>query len=165
MRVLVAAASKHGSTHEMAEAIGEAIARTGAQVTVARLEDGPDLSGYDAVVLGSAVYVGHWVEQARRFVEDHHLELADRPVWLFSSGPVGAPLKPDDVHAVDAAGIVEATGAREHRLFAGRLDPSRLGFGERALMRAVRAAEGDYREWDEIRGWATDIGKALRPAP
>lgn len=166
MRVLVAAASKHGSTQEMAEAIGVVVAESGADVTVARIDrDAPAVAGYDAVILGSAVYIGHWLEAARQFAEEHREDLAARPVWLFSSGPIGSPLKPDDVHAVDVARIMELTGASEHRLFAGKLDKSRLGFGERALMHAVRAAEGDYREWDEIRAWATGIAEILGQRP
>ena len=162
MRVLVAAASRHGSTQEIAETIGDAISAGGTEVTVARIEDGPGLAGHDAVVLGSAVYVGHWLDAARRFVEAHHVEFAAMPVWVFSSGPIGTPAKPDDAHAVDVSRIVEMTGAREHRLFAGRLDKSALGFGERAVMHAVRAREGDYRSWEEIRAWGSRIAEALR---
>jgi menaquinone-dependent protoporphyrinogen oxidase len=161
VRVLVAAASRHGSTHEIAEAIGDALSAGGAETTVARIEDAPGLAGHDAVVLGSAVYVGHWVEVARRFVEEHRVKLAAMPVWLFSSGPIGAPPKPDDAHAVDVDQLVEMTRAREHRLFAGRLDKSALGFGERAVMHAVRAREGDYRDWDEIRAWGSRIARTL----
>ncbi|MFN0280831.1 MAG: flavodoxin domain-containing protein [Kineosporiaceae bacterium] len=160
-RVLVAAASRHGSTREMAAAIGEAIASAGIDATVARIEDDPAVAGYDAVVLGSAVYIGHWVEAARRFVEAHRAELAGVPTWLFSSGPIGSPAKPDDARAVDVSAIVEMTGAREHRLFAGRLDTNLLGFGERAVIHAVRARPGDYRDWDEIRAWGAGIAEAL----
>ena len=142
------------------------VAESGAEVTVARIDnDAPAVAGYDAVILGSAVYFGHWLEAAQRFVEEHREDLVARPVWLFSSGPVGSRLKSDDVHAVDVARIMEMTMASEHRLFAGNLDKSRLGFGERAIMHAVRAAEGDYREWDEIRAWATGILEILGQRP
>ena len=94
-------------------------------------------------------------------MEERGAELAGRPVWLFSSGPLGEPPRPTEDEAVDVAGIVAATGAREHRLFAGRLDRHLLSFRERAVVRAVRAAEGDFRDWDEIDGWADTIAAAL----
>jgi menaquinone-dependent protoporphyrinogen oxidase len=87
-------------------------------------------------------------------------DLAARPVWLFSSGPIGEPPKPEE-DPVDVAEIVESTSARDHRVFAGRLERSRLGFGERAVVAALRAPDGDFRDWDEIRGWATAIADEL----
>ena len=89
-------------------------------------------------------------------------------MWLFSSGPLGPPdaLKPEG-DPVDAAALVEATRAIDHRVFAGRLDRGLLGFGEKALVLAVRAPEGDFRDWDAIDGFAADIAGELlsRSAP
>jgi menaquinone-dependent protoporphyrinogen oxidase len=81
-------------------------------------------------------------------------------VWLFSSGPVGDPPKPTE-DPVDASSLLERTGAREHHVFAGRLDRSRLSFGERAIAMALRAPEGDFRDWDDVRAWASGIADAL----
>jgi menaquinone-dependent protoporphyrinogen oxidase len=161
MRILVASASRHGATREIAAAIGETLAREGLDVDVRDAESVTDVSGYGAVVLGSAVYVGHWLEPARRLVERHGADLAARPTWLFSSGPLGDPPRPAEPDAVRVDDLVAATGAREHRLFAGRLDRSLLGFGERAVVVAVRAREGDFRDWDAIRAWARDIAGGL----
>jgi hypothetical protein len=83
-----------------------------------------------------------------------------RPGW-FSSGPVGDPPRPGESDAVDVKEIVAAAGAREHRLFAGKLDKSKLSFRERAVIRAVGGHGGDYRDWDEIRGWAEAIATSL----
>jgi menaquinone-dependent protoporphyrinogen oxidase len=80
---------------------------------------------------------------------------------VFSSGPVGDPPRPGESEAVDVKEIVVAAGAREHRLFAGKLDKSKLSFRERAVMRAVGGHDGDYRDWDEIRGWAEAIATSL----
>jgi menaquinone-dependent protoporphyrinogen oxidase len=113
------------------------------------------------VVLGSAVYMGHWLEAARQLAESETRALHGRPVWLFSSGPVGDPPKPDE-QPVDAGAAVAATGAREHRLFGGNLDPRRLGFADRAMVHAVRAQTGDFRDWAEIAAWAERIADALR---
>jgi menaquinone-dependent protoporphyrinogen oxidase len=116
-----------------------------------------DLSGYSAIVLGSAVYVGQWLEPARRFVDERADEIAARPAWVFSSGPIGDPPKPEADQAVQIEPLLTKTKAREHRLFAGKIDKSKLGFGERALTRALRVPEGDFRDWDEITAWAKEI--------
>ena len=59
----------------------------------------------------------------------------------------------------------DATSARDHRIFAGRIDSRQLGFGERAILRMVKAPEGDFRSWDEIRAWAGEIAAALSALP
>jgi len=159
--VLVTAASKHGATLEIAEKIGQVIAEEGVSVTVESIECVTGVDTYDAVVVGSAVYVGHWLEPARAFVEQHAEALRARPTWLFSSGPVGDPPRPADHDAVRVEDLIAASGARGHRLFGGRIDKHRLGFAERAVLVAVRAQEGDYRDWDEIAGWAREIAHAM----
>ena len=120
------------------------------------------LDGYDAVVLGSAVYAGHWLKPARELVDRFGGELAGRPVWLFSSGPIGDPPKPEE-DPVDVADVLAATGAREHRVLAGKLVRKHLSFPERAIVSALRVPEGDFRDWAEIRRWAAEIAAALRP--
>jgi menaquinone-dependent protoporphyrinogen oxidase len=112
-------------------------------------------------VLGSAVYVGRWLEPARELVEAHADALTERPTWLFSSGPLGDPPKPEADDAVQIGEIAERVNARDHRLFAGRLDRKLLGFGERAVVLAFRAPEGDFRDWDEIAAWAREIAASL----
>jgi menaquinone-dependent protoporphyrinogen oxidase len=161
MTVLVAAAGRHGSTGEIAAAIGRVLRERGVETDVARIEDVASVAGYDAVVLGSAVYVGRWVEQARQFVDAHAEELASRPTWLFSSGPVGDPPKPPPGSAVDVAEIVRRTAPEEHRVFGGKVDRSRLGLAERMILRAVGAREGDYRDWGEIRRFAEVIAASV----
>jgi menaquinone-dependent protoporphyrinogen oxidase len=160
MRILVTAASKHGATAELAEWMGAALRTTGADVDVRAPELITGLDGVDAVILGSGVYAGHWLEPAKELVDRHATELRTRPVWLFSSGPVGEPPKPDEA-PVDVAPIVEVTGAREHRIFSGRIDRSLLGFGERAICMALRVPEGDWRARPEVEGWARGIALAL----
>jgi len=162
MKVLVAAASRYGATQEIAEAIGRVLAdHDGIDVEVGRVEGHFDLTCYDAVVLGSAVYMGNWLAPARRFVEEYGEELASRPTWLFSSGPLGTPLRPHEDEAVQIAPIWAKTRAVEHRVFGGKLDKSQLSFSERAVVYAVRAPEGDFRGWNDIGAWATSIAENL----
>ena len=86
--------------------------------------------------------------------------LAARPVWLFSSGPVGDPPKPEE-DPVDVAEVLAATRAREHRVFAGKLVRKQLAFPERAIVSALRVPEGDFRDWAGITEWAGAIATAL----
>ncbi len=160
MKALVSAASKHGGTSEIAEAIADAIRTTGMEVEVLDPAQVHEVDSYDAVILGSGVYAGHWLAPANELVDRLRVELGGRPVWLFSSGPLGEPLKPEG-DPVDVARLVERCGARGHRVFAGRLDRSRLGFGERAICAALRVPDGDFRPWPEIRTWALDIAAAV----
>src|SRR5258705_13857553 len=114
MKVLVAAASRHGATQEIAEAIGRTLNGEGVHAEVAANVDASDPAGYDAVVLGSAVYMGHWLEAATKFVEAHGTALSARPTWLFSPGPIGDPPPPRQPQAPHRAGLVAQTPARGH---------------------------------------------------
>lgn len=159
-RVLVTAASRHGATEEIARALAERLGELGMAATALPVDHDPDPHAYAAVVLGSAVYMGRWLEPARNYAASHAAALRGRPVWLFSSGPIGEPpFPPDEPH--DAAPVLQLTGARQHRVFAGRLDKARLSFGERAMVTAMRAPLGDFRDWEAVRAWAGAIGAEL----
>lgn len=161
MNVLVTAASRHGSTEEIARAIVEALRSHRIEASFSRPEQVAGLAGIDAVVLGSGVYIGSWLKEARDFAERHGEALASLPVWLFSSGPLGVQRTRPVGDARQVAGIVEATHARGHRVFAGRLDRRRLGLGEKLIARLVRAPEGDFRDWEAIHAWAGEIAATL----
>ena len=164
MRVLVSAATKYGATAEIAQAIAAVLGEHGLEVTVLPPEQVEEVDGYDAAVLGSAVYAGHWLKAARTLVDRCGDALAARPVWLFSSGPIGDPPKPEE-DPVDVAEILAATAAREHRVFAGKLVRKQLSFGDKAIAVALRVPEGDFRDWADIKGWAAEIAATLRPEP
>ena len=166
MHILVTAASRHQATIEVAQAIANALERAGIEVDLCRPEEVGHLARYDAVVLGSAVYAGRWLKPATDLVEGTSSQLRTRPVWLFSTGPIGEPPKPGGLPA-DVAPMLERSGAREHRLFGGRLDRRALGLPEKAVVRVVGAPEGDFRPWDDIVDWAEQIASSLvgfRPA-
>lgn len=166
VRVLVAAASRHGATAELANAIADGVrsALPGtADVVVRRPRDVDDVSEYDAVVLGSAVYFGHWLEEAHDLLLRCAIPLWERPVWLFSSGPVGIPERPPEA-LLDIDEEVRLARPRDHRIFPGRLERAGLDVGERLMVTALRAPEGDFRPWDAAAGWGASIGRALAPA-
>jgi menaquinone-dependent protoporphyrinogen oxidase len=160
MKVLILTASKHGSTEEIGTRIGSVIGERGHQVDVRCPTDVDTLEPYDVVVLGSAVYAGHWRKEARDVAERQHELLTHRPVWLFSSGPVGDPPVPAAA-APDGDEIRTEIGALDHRVFAGRIDRRELSIPERAVVRALHVAEGDYRDWDEVDRWAQGIAASI----
>ena len=160
MKVLVTVASKHGSTAEIGRAIAAMLTEEGHQAELLEPTDVHSLVDYDAVILGSGVYAGHWIASAKEFADYYAVELRARPVWLFSSGPTGdEPRGPGD--PVDLPKLVELVAPREHRMFGGALIKERIGFPERAIISLVKAPYGDYRDWDEIRAWARDIATVL----
>ena len=167
-RVLVSAASQHGATAEIAQAIGRTLSERGLTVAVIPPGDVRSLDGYDAVIIGSALYMGHWLDPATELVNRFREALSDRPVWLFSSGPVGKPssklAQSMDQDPVGLPELAEAIHARDHRRFAGKLDPKRLSFPQRASLLVFRGLEGDFRDWADIRQWAEGIARQLAPA-
>lgn len=159
MKVLVSAASKYGATGEIARAVTGVLSERGFDVAVILPEEVGAREEFDAVVLGSAVYMGQWMKSAGELVNRSGAALAARPAWLFSRGPVEPP-KPAE-NPVDVSAILTTTKARDHRVLAGRLAKKHLSFPERAMALALRAQEGDFRNWTEIRGWAAGIAGAL----
>ncbi|HET9416861.1 MAG TPA: flavodoxin domain-containing protein [Candidatus Limnocylindria bacterium] len=162
MNVLVTVASRHGGTGEIGEVIAGVLRDAGLEATTAAPEDVRSVDGHDAVILGSAVYAGRWIDHARAFAQRHHAELRARPVWLFSSGPIGTPLAPME-ESPDGPRLERELGARMHRTFPGRINPDTLGWVERTITRMVKAPNGDFRDWEAIRAWADQIASDLRP--
>lgn len=160
MTVLVAYGSKHGATAEIAEAIADTLREEGLDAVCREAGDVKDLDGYDAVVIGSAVYMKRWRGGAKHFLRRHADALARVPFWVFSTGPVGEP-KPDEADSpwLEPPRIVERVeklGAREHVVLGGRAPVgSRM---ERGMPEEFR----DRRDWDEIRLWAQRIGTELK---
>jgi menaquinone-dependent protoporphyrinogen oxidase len=165
MNVLVVYGGKHGSTRGIAEGIAETLRAAGQQATVRPVEAAGELAGYDAFVVGSAVYAGRWTREATEFVRRRQAVLASRPVWLFSSGPIGTmATKYEPAEPKGIAALRRAVSPRDHRVFAGawdrsKLDPAKLGFAERLV--AKRLPQGDFRDWAAIEAWADGIAGEL----
>ena len=168
-RVLVAYATKHGATGEIAAKIGQVLDQAGLDADVLPADQVSNLAPYDAVVLGSAVYAGQWRKEAAAFLEANEKELDGRPVWLFSSGPTG---EGDPVELMKGWRFPEALQPvadriqpRDIAFFHGVLDTDELGLGEKLIVKALKAPTGDFRDWEAITSWAADIAAALKQEP
>ncbi len=160
MRILVAVASRHGGTREIGSVIAEALLAAGHDVDELDPADVALIDPYDAVVLGSAVYNGRWLPEARELAERAATPLSHRPVWLFSSGLATQPASMAN-SPTEMRDLRERVAARAHRSFAGRLDRSVLSFAERTIIAAARAREGDHRDLVAVRAWGESIAQEL----
>jgi menaquinone-dependent protoporphyrinogen oxidase len=174
VRVLVAYASRHGATQGIAERLATTLSSAGLDAEALPAASVKSVEGYDAFVIGSAAYMFRWLKDATAFISGFRATLASRPVWLFSSGPLGTePLdaqgRDQKVSAVprDIARLGPLLRARDHRVFFGAYDRDvkPIGFGERfvKMMPAAREAlpAGDFRDWPEIDAWAVSIAREL----
>jgi menaquinone-dependent protoporphyrinogen oxidase len=153
-RVLVAYASRKGSTREVAEAIAGRLEEDGLRTVLQPARDRVDLRAFDGVVLGGALYTGRWHRDARRFLRRHRRTLTTLPVAVFGMGPAT-----DDEHAMGASlGQLERALARTPdfvpvavAIFGGVIDPARLRFP------FARMPASDARDWDAIGAWADEV--------
>lgn len=163
--VLVAYASKYGATAEIAEKIGEVLREEGFQAEVLPVKRVGDLSRFKAVVLGSAVYMGFFRREAATFLKAREKELAQLPVWLFSSGPVdkGDPMVLSEGWLFPEAlrPAIDSIKPKDITCFSGKVDDKDIGFFERFIMKKVNATAGDYRDWTAIASWAETIAGSL----
>lgn len=176
MKVLVAHASRHGATAEIAERIASTITDRGHEAHAEPVDEVTDLNGYGAVVLGGAAYMFHWLRSATAFARKHRRELSATPVWLFSSGPLGTD-------TVDKRGrdVLRASRPKEFDelnnllhpvgevVFYGAYDPAQepVGLAERLMRRSPGKGSvptGDFRDWGAIEDWAGRIADRLDDA-
>jgi menaquinone-dependent protoporphyrinogen oxidase len=160
-RVLVAYATKKGSTKEVAEAVADVLREHGADVDFRRADDVTDVGAYEAVVLGGALYMGRWHSDAQRFLLKHRNALSVLPVFVFGMGP--QTLEEKDV--AGSRGQLDGALARVPEvepvsvaIFGGVVDPAKLHFPFN------RMSASDARDWDAIRSWAEEVSTYCRPA-
>jgi len=167
MTVLIAYASKRGSTAEIAETVAATLRRSGLDVDLEPADRVCSLEPYDAVVLGSAVYMKRWRGDAKHFLKKHRKALRQMPFWVFSSGPVGDPANdnPDWMEPPKLAEKLEEMGSRGHVVFGGCLPAEPHGFMEKAMVEGTPREHRDRRDWAEIRDWAGEIATELVAVP
>jgi menaquinone-dependent protoporphyrinogen oxidase len=157
--VLIAYGSKRGGTREIADAIAETMLDEGLDVELADAADVEDVSEYDAVIIGGALYMGRWHRAARKLVTRKADELSALPVWLFSSGPLDDSANQrvlPPTHQVES--LMARIGARGHIVFGGRLASDAKGFPASVMAKKMA---GDWRAWHQIRDWAKQIARKI----
>jgi menaquinone-dependent protoporphyrinogen oxidase len=187
-KVLVVYGSRHGGTRGIAERISEVLGAEGLDAVAARADGDIDVERADAVVVGSGVYMGSWLNEPLAFMRRNQAALARRPTWLFSSGPLPGSTKevPDVDPITSALGPMSGPGSggrkqveelcaaihpRGHEVFLGRFDPTDppKAVSERFVRMMPPAKKmlptGDFRNWDAIEAWAKGIAATLSPAP
>lgn len=166
MKLLVAYASKYGSTAEIADVIGKELEKRQYEVEVKPVDEIDGLDAYDGFVIGSAVYAGGWMKPAARFLRSNQERLADKPVWFFSSGPTGQgdpnELMDGWTFPENLEKVREAINPKDIILFHGNIDLDTLNFAEKMIIKSVKATVGDYRDWLVIRRWAGKIDLDLK---
>ncbi len=168
IRVLVAYATKYGATAEIAARIGQTLREAGLATDVMPAGQVKDLAPYQAVVLGSALYMGRWRKEAANFLQHNEKALTAKQVWLFGSGPLG---EGDPVELAKGWGFPKGLQAvadrirpRDNTLFHGAVDLQKLNPLERWMFKNAKSAVGDFRDWKMITSWATGIAEALKQA-
>ena len=166
MRVLIAYATEHGSTREIAERIGRVLSQRGIEVEVRSAGEARVSMDYDAFVIGSAVHDQRWLVPARDLVDRCAADFQGRRVWLFSVGMPAALRWPLNRFAdAEEAKLLRQFGHRlepvAHRLFSGVIAPEHLPRAGRLAFRAIGGRYGDYRDWSAIEGSAASIADAL----
>lgn len=157
MRILVGHASRMGSTAEIAARIGEQLSAAGHDVDVRPCVDAPPAADYDAVVIGSAIYVGRWLRPATRYLQTQAPALSSRPTWLFQSGPCGAGFDLDAVRIPRAVRrLSRRIGSAPTATFGGRLERARAT-GRLSRWMATGDLSGDFRDWELVRSWTATI--------
>lgn len=158
--VLVAYASRNGSTAEIARAIGNELGLLGIECDVKSVGEVEDIRRYNAVIIGSAIYGWRWEKSAVQFAKANAVSLRTKAVWLFSSGPLNWSAHGGQVRQVRSARkISDLTGARGHMTFGGKLPGNTKGI---IMKQATKNSEtGDYRDFDSIRAWANELGTKI----
>ncbi len=167
-KILVAYATKYGATAKIAEKIGLVLREAGLGTDVLAVKSVKDLSPYKAIVLGSAVYIGKWRKDASAFLKANEAALAEKPVWLFSSGPTGKGT-PDDLlkgwrFPKALQPVAERIRPRDMVIFHGDVNSEKLSGVEKWMVKNVKAPAGDFRDWGAITSWAESIADDLKKA-
>jgi menaquinone-dependent protoporphyrinogen oxidase len=158
-RILIAYATRAGSTAEVAAAIGENLSQRGYRVAVKPIKEKPGLEGYRAAILGSAIRMGNWLPEAVDFIEANQQALRQMPVALFTVHMLNSG--DDDASRANRlaylAKVRPLLNQPEEVYFDGKMDFSCLSLADRLISKMVKAVEADKRDWEKIRSWVPEI--------
>ncbi|MDN7013415.1 flavodoxin [Methanoculleus sp. FWC-SCC3] len=165
-RILVAYATRYGSTAEVAEAIGDELRKVGAEVDVRPVDEIQDLSPYRAAVIGSPIYMGKWLPGPQVFIEKNQQHLRTIPVAYFAVGLTVTDRNPEILKKAEASmdAVRLLVNPVEVGIFPGRLESSGLSFTDRTIVKMIRAKTGDFRNWGAVRAWAQAVNQKIAAA-
>jgi len=157
--ILVCYATRYGSTIDIAAIIGNELEAAGHHVVVSPVADVEDPAKYDAIVIGSPLYMGKWLAEARDFVSRFRFPLKERPVAVFSVGyslkdRKREHLKSGENALVDIRVFITPVSAG---FFPGKVDPDRMSPPDKAIVTLGGVTPGDFRNEDLVRSWAKDL--------
>lgn len=165
-KVLVAYATRYGSTREVAETIADELGQSGLGVDLERASEVQRVSAYGGVVLGAPLYMFRWHRDGRRFLARHRDEVAHKPVAVFGMGPF--PEEPSDLEkelGEARAQLDKALGTyawfqpMSVAVFGGKFDPQALRFPHSLIPALKQMPARDVRDWESIKNWARDVGE------
>ncbi len=160
MRILVTYGSTRGGTEGLAQMVADGLRAEGFDVDLLPPRQVRRLDGYDAVIVGGALYAFRWHKESRRFVKRHAAEIRQRPAFFFSSGPLDDSATRRDIPPVKGVkALMDQAGVREHVTFGGRLLPDARGFPASAMAKKLA---GDWRDAGHVRQWTQTIASQLR---
>jgi len=165
-KILVAYATRYGSTAEVAEAIADELQKAGVAVDVLPVSEVQDLSPYRAVIIGSPIYMGKWLPEAQVFIEQNQQGLRSIPVAYFTVGLTVADGGPEVLRKAEASmdQVRMLVNPVDTGIFPGKLESSSLSFTDRTIIKLIRAKTGDFRNWEAVRSWAETVRQKIAPA-
>ena len=165
-KVLVVYASKYGATREIAQRISEWLTEAGLDTRFEPAGSVREIEPFDAVVLGSALYMFQWRREARHFLNRFKKDLASKSVWLFGSGPTepGDPIELLEGKIMNSRmqTLVDSIHPVDVTVFGGVMNLDKLNFFERWVIKKMKAPTGDFRNWESIRSWTDTIVRTLK---
>jgi menaquinone-dependent protoporphyrinogen oxidase len=166
VKVLVAYGSKYGSTKEIADKIGEAIKEEGLEVDILSADKVKNVTDYQGVVIGSAVYIGGWRKEVTNFVKKNEKALSELPVWIYSSGPAG---RGDPIQQVQGwlypkalKPVIDNIKPRGVTIFHGNINTQKMNAIEKWMIKQVKSEYGDFRDWETIKRWGKGIAGEIK---
>lgn len=161
MKILIAIASTHGSTLTIGDVIADQLRAADHDVDTTAIDSElPEVSDFDAVIVGTAIYIGRPLTAGRKLAARLEAEFHPKPVWVFASGlknNTADPLRPP----FTSAATVPYFGSR-YPIFGGYVNRESLTVAERSLIGLVGASERDERDFDLIRAWADQVAEELK---
>lgn len=158
-KVLIAYATVSGSTEDIAQEMAKVVRSQGISVDISPASKVGSLETYDTVILGTPIYMGQPRKEIKELVDREAAVLKTKRVHTFAVSGTIKDGKPETRAMIEGAlaPLNEIAGAVSSEVFAGRIRYKSVSLIFRTIAKAMKAEEGDWRDWDAIRAWAGGI--------